>query len=106
LCDVTFWKGPRQEEVDFVVTKGGNVAQLIQVCWNMRSTGTRNREVRSLLKASEALSCRRLLIVTAEDESEESAEWYGANGRIQILPFHKWLSDLDLEADAPESELR
>ncbi len=97
LCDVTFWKGPRQEEVDFVVTKGGNVAQLIQVCWNMRSTGTRNREVRSLLKASEALSCRRLLIVTAEDEIEESAEWYGVNGRIQILPFHKWLSDLDAD---------
>jgi hypothetical protein len=98
LCDVTFWKGARQEEVDFVVTKkGSEVAQLIQVCWNMRSPGTRHREVRSLLKASEALSCDRLLIVTAEDEIEESAEWYGTNRRIRILPFPKWLADLDAE---------
>ena len=40
-CEVYFWRGPRNEEVDFVIKKGNNIAQLIQVCWAIQTVGTR-----------------------------------------------------------------
>jgi len=85
-----FWKGPRQEEVDFVVKKGLHVTQLIQVCLDAREERTRNREVRSLLKASEQLKCENLLILTENEEGEEDASWFGMQGRIRFLPLWKW----------------
>ncbi|MBN1674608.1 MAG: ATP-binding protein [Kiritimatiellae bacterium] len=90
-CEVFFWRGARNEEVDFVVKEGRRVAQLIEVCWNMRGAGTRDREVRSLPRASKALSCDDLLILTAATEREEQAEWYGTRRAIRLVPMSKWL---------------
>ena len=89
-CEVYFWRGARDEEVDFIVKEGNRVTQLIQVCWDMRTAGTRNREVRALIQASKALSCENLLILTAATEGEEIAEWYGTRRRIRLLPLAKW----------------
>ena len=90
-CEVFFWKGERQEEVDFVVKEGNRITELIQVCWDLRLPGTQNREVRSLVQASKALSCNNLLIITAATEGEEHIEWYGIRRRILLVPFTRWL---------------
>lgn len=89
-CEVYFWKGSRDEEVDFVVKEGNRVTQLIQVCWDMQTAGTRNREIRALVQASKALSCDNLLILTAATEGEEVVEWYGIRRRVRLLPLSKW----------------
>ena len=91
-CEVFFWRGERNEEVDFVVKEGHRVTQLLQVCWDMRSVGTRNREVRSLIQASKALSCDDLVILTAATEGEEQVEWYGARRTIRLLPMSRWMT--------------
>jgi uncharacterized protein len=91
-CEVFFWCGERDEEVDFVVKEGPRVAQLLQVCWDMQSAGTRDREVRSLLQASKALSCDDLIILTAATEGEEQVEWYGTRRTIRLLPMSKWMA--------------
>ena len=92
-CELYFWRGVGQREVDFVVKEGRQVTQLIQVCWDMTGGDTRQREIRALLQAGAELSCDRLLVLTADADSEEDVEWFGKRGRIRLLPLWRWLSD-------------
>ena len=92
-CELYFWRGAGQREVDFVVKEGRQVTQLIQVCWDMTGGDTRQREIRALLQAGAELSCDRLLVLTADADSEEEVEWFGKRGRIRLLPLWRWLSE-------------
>jgi predicted AAA+ superfamily ATPase len=89
-CEVYFWRGEREEEVDFVVKKEHRIVQLIQACWDMRRAGTRHREVRSLLQASKALDCDDLLILTAATNGQEDVEWFGTRRSIRLQPLTEW----------------
>jgi len=91
LIETYYWKNTQQEEVDFVVKKGHEVKQLIQVCYDAAETETKKREERALLKAGEELRCNDLLTITGDYEAEEEAEWFGTKGRIRYLPLWKWL---------------
>jgi hypothetical protein len=86
-----YWKNQQQEEVDFVVKEDLKIKQLIQVCYNLENSDTKSRELRSLLKAGEELKCKELLIITAEKEGEEEAEWFGIKSKIKFIPLWKWL---------------
>jgi len=86
-----YWKNQQQEEVDFVIKEGLKVKQLIQVCYNLESTNTNNREMRALLKASKDLKCNNLLIINSDKEGEEEGEWFGIKGKIKFIPLGKWL---------------
>ena len=90
-CELFFWKDAQQREVDFVVKQGRQVTQLIQVCWDFSGKSTQQREIRALLQAGRDLSCDRLLVLTADTDAEEEVEWYGARGRIRLLPVWRWL---------------
>lgn len=90
-CDVYYWRGPRGEEVDFVVKEGRHVTRLIQACWDMRAVDTRNREVRALVQASKALDCDDLLILTANTAGEETVEWYGTKRVVRLCPLTEWV---------------
>lgn len=92
-CELFFWKDARQREVDFVVKEGRQVTQLIQVCWDLSGERARQREFRALLQAGRDLACDRLLVLTADTDSEEEVEWYGNRGRIRLLPVWRWLHD-------------
>lgn len=74
-----------------MVKEGLKVSQLIQVCYNLENTKTKEREIRALLKASEELKCKDLLIITEDYEGEEPAEWFGMKGKIRFIPLWKWL---------------
>ena len=93
-CNLFFWRDAQHREVDFVVQEGRRVTQLIQVCWDMTGANTRQREIRALLQAGSDLSCDRLLVLTADTDSEEVVEWYGKRGRIRLLPLWRWLTAL------------
>ena len=91
-CELYFCKDAQQREVDFVLEEGRKVTQLIQVCWDMTGADTRQREIRALLQAGADLSCDRMLMLTADADSEEEVEWFGKTGRIRLLPLWRWLS--------------
>lgn len=86
-----YWKGRDQEEVDFVVQQGTQITDLIQVCWDSTKMKTREREVRSLLKASRMLRCSRLMVITYDEEILEMSSWFGIEGEIEFVPAWKWL---------------
>lgn len=74
-------------EVDFLVREGTKIVELIQVCRSLKNEETRKREVGALLKASHALKCSHLRIITADQEEEQTA----GGKKIKIVPLWKWL---------------
>jgi predicted AAA+ superfamily ATPase len=75
-------------EVDFYIPDDYTV---IQVCYNLdNSGGTFDREVKALLKITEVLECKKLLIITRD--AERTIEMNGTT--IEVIPVWKWLLSL------------
>jgi hypothetical protein len=74
-------------EVDFVVKEGKEVKQLIQVTYASNKDEVERREINALIKASELLNCKNLLVVTWDYEDEVIVE----NKRVTFNPIWKWL---------------
>lgn len=74
-------------EVDFVVCKGRDVKKLIQVCYDISSEKTLDREVRALVNASGKTGCKDLLLLTMADEAmiEKGSSF------IRMQPVYQWL---------------
>lgn len=77
-------------EVDFVLKEGLKVRQLIQVTYSSSKDEIEKREIKSLLKASELLKCKDLLVITWDYEDEIKIE----NRKIIFKPLWKWLLGL------------
>lgn len=100
--EIYYWKNHVQEEVDFVIKKGSKVVHLIQVCYEMKDSKTKEREIRGLVAASEDLYCNNLQIITFGDEGTETI-----NGkRIVVIPLWKWLLSKDTYWERSESAKR
>lgn len=89
--EIYYWKNSQQEEVDFVIKDGLKIKQLIQVCYNLSSDKTKEREFRALLKGSKELHCQDLLVITSDEEGEETFNWFGTSRKIRFIPLWKWL---------------
>jgi predicted AAA+ superfamily ATPase len=89
--EIYYYKNSQNYEVDFIIKRELSVDRLIQVCFDLRDAGTKEREVRALLYASKDLRCDDLLIITADHEGTEEVEWFNMKARIKFLPLWKWL---------------
>ncbi len=79
---IHYWKNKRGEEVDFVVSRGLKVEELIQVSYDIEDPDTRKRELKALEKAGEELNCKNKTVITWDYEEE---------GEIKFIPLWKWL---------------
>jgi len=77
-------------EVDFVIKKGKKILTLLQCCFDVNDYQTKERELKSLLKASKTLSCSDLKVITYDYQAEERI----AGKRIKFMPLWKWLLDV------------
>jgi len=66
-----FYYFSNNEEVDFLIKKGGKIITLIQSCFDLSDYQTKEREIKALIRASRELNCPNLLIITSNDEGEE-----------------------------------
>jgi len=89
-----YYKNQKQEEVDFVVQENRQITKLIQVCYAISEPKVKEREIRSLLKASAELKCDRLLVITNDYEQTEKHSWFGFEGEIEFIPLWKWFLTL------------
>ncbi|MFW9599805.1 MAG: ATP-binding protein [Bacteroides graminisolvens] len=72
-------------EVDFYIPDDYTA---IQVCYNLdNSDGTFDREVKALLKITEVLECKNLLIITRDTERTVEIN----DKTIEVIPVWKWL---------------
>ncbi|HAM88143.1 MAG: hypothetical protein US83_C0008G0049 [Candidatus Falkowbacteria bacterium GW2011_GWC2_38_22] len=85
--EIYYYSDALGRETDFVIKQGRKILQLIQVCKEMENLETREREIKSILQASENLKCSELLIITALEEDELII---GKN-KIKLIPLWKWL---------------
>lgn len=76
----------KQIEVDFIVP---DVHLAVQVCYSLRDSQTRSREVNALVSLSRFMKIDTALIITKDQE--ETIEQEGIN--IQVIPVWKWLVD-------------
>ena len=89
--DVYFYKpNPRAKEVDFVVYNQSKAVKLIQVAYEIDSQKTYNREVTSLVKASERLSCNHLTLIAFSSTRDVEVE----GKTIHIISATEWLLQL------------
>lgn len=86
-ANVYYYKNGQGHEVDFIIKTGNKVEQLIQVCYDISDPKTKERETRSLLKASTELKCKNLLVITDDYEDEEKIK----NRTVKFTPLWKWL---------------
>jgi predicted AAA+ superfamily ATPase len=70
IHEIFYWKDYQQHEVDFVIKEGLEIRQLIQVTYASNKDEIEKREIRSLIKASELLKCKDLLVITWDFEDE------------------------------------
>lgn len=87
MYEIFYWKDYQQREVDFVIKHGIKVEQLIQVTYAKTTEDVKEREVESLLRASEALSCEDLMVITWDYENDINVK----NKVIRFIPLWKWL---------------
>ncbi|MEN3062083.1 MAG: ATP-binding protein [Candidatus Methanosuratincola petrocarbonis] len=82
-----YWRDYAGREVDFVVRRGTRVEELIQVTYATARDEIMGREIEALIRASEELSCKSLLVITWDYEGEEDV-----GGRtVRLVPIWKWL---------------
>ena len=87
LRELFYWKDGQQFEVDFVIKKGLEITQLVQVTAVSKKEELEERELRGLLKASDELSCDDLVVVTWDYEAKERVK----DKEVSFVPLWKWL---------------
>ena len=86
--DVYYYKPtPRTKEIDFVVCDQNKAVELIQVAYEIESKKAFERETSSLVKASDALSCQNLTLVTFSETRKVEIE----DKTIHIISALDWL---------------
>jgi hypothetical protein len=76
----------RSADIDFLLTRDNKPAELIQVSFSINDPGTYAREVGSLLEASKRLDCKRLSIITFNEERTINQD----GKTIDVMPAWKW----------------
>ncbi|MEM5832521.1 MAG: ATP-binding protein [Candidatus Aenigmatarchaeota archaeon] len=84
--EVYYFKA-NDNEVDFLIKEGLKITQLIQVTYASSKDEIEKRETKALLKASELLKCKNLLIITWDYEDKLEIN----NKIIVFQPLWKWL---------------
>lgn len=76
----------RSGECDFLVCKGNQVLQAVQVSYDISAEKTRKRELKGLVLAAQITGCKDLLLLT--DHQYEDMEYDGLP--IKIRPVSEW----------------
>lgn len=85
--EIYYWKGEGDIEVDFVITNGMTVEELIQVCHISTAIDLPPRELTSLIKAAKQLKCENLTLITWDYKGEIVEKGF----KINCVPLGEFL---------------
>ncbi|MDD5434522.1 MAG: ATP-binding protein [Nitrospira sp.] len=80
-----YWKG--KKECDFIIKKGKIISNALQVCYSLKDTGTRKRELDGLLEAMKEFKLKRGTILTYDEAESITVE----GCKIEVVPVWQWL---------------
>jgi hypothetical protein len=85
--EVYYWQDYSGKEVDFVLKRGREVVELIQVCLDLEDYDVRAREFKSLARAGRELECSERLVITSERSGAEKFR----GKTVKLVPLWQWL---------------
>lgn len=85
--EVFYYKTRNDREIDFVVKKGSEIVELIQVAYEVNNHDVEQREVKALIEASQELNISNLTILTWNEEREVEKD----GKTVKFKPLWKWL---------------
>jgi hypothetical protein len=85
--DLFYYRTRNDKEIDFLIRKGHQIEQLIQVCYNFEQLKVIKRETNALTEAAKELNCTNLLILSWDKEDIIEMD----DLKIKLLPAWKWL---------------
>ncbi|TSA11174.1 MAG: ATP-binding protein [Deltaproteobacteria bacterium] len=85
--EVYYWKSKKGREIDFVIKRGPKIEEAIQVSISLVDKMVKEREIRALMEAKEELNPPNLVILTEDEEGQETI----GDVEINIFPLWKWL---------------
>lgn len=77
----------QQRECDFLIKEGLHITMAIQVCVQLNSDTTRQRELEGLIEALNMYNLKEGYIITENEETTEKIEHF----TIHVIPIWKWL---------------
>jgi hypothetical protein len=83
-----YYKTRNDREVDFVLKKGTEVMELIQVCYESISPDVEQRETKALFEASDELKVTKLTVLTWDEKREVKRD----DVTVQFIPLWEWLT--------------
>ncbi len=86
--DIYYYKDA-SHECDFVLFKEGGKALPVQVCWELKTENTRQREMKGLLKACKATGSKKGIIITYDTEENIKAE----DVNIIVIAAWQWCGE-------------
>jgi len=85
--ELFYYRTRNDREIDFLLRKGHQIEQLIQVCYDIQQPKTVNREKDALIEAASELKCTNLLIITWDKEDTIKV----GELTIQLVSATNWL---------------
>jgi len=86
--ELFYYKTRNDREVDFVLKKGTEVMELIQVCYESISPDVEQRETKALFEASDELKVTKLTVLTWDEKREVKRD----DVTVQFIPLWEWLT--------------
>lgn len=87
-----YYKTKTNKKVDFMYAEN-NTHHLFQVAWDITDVKTKEREIQSLIEASEEIENTCLYIITYNVEDKLSIE----NKTVRIIPVWKWMLHIEVK---------
>lgn len=84
-----FFHRDRTFEIDFIRTRSGHIEELLQVCYDIASPKTRQREIKALKHGYNKFKCSNLTLITMHQE--ETIE-INDGLMIKVVPAYKWFN--------------
>lgn len=87
--ELFYYKTRNDREIDFVLKAGYQLAELIQVCYDLTDSNVEQREVKALVEAGKELNVSTLTVLTWNEKRAVQKD----NMAIQFKPLLDWLID-------------
>ena len=74
--DLFYYKTRNDREIDFIVKKGIDVTELIQVCYEAINLEVEQRETKALVEESGELKVKKLTVLTWDEKKGSGKRWH------------------------------
>lgn len=85
--ELFYYKTRNNREIDFVIKKGAEIIELVQVCYTAVRSEIEQREIKALLEASQELPAKTLTILTWDEKRTVRRDGL----TIHFKPLWEWL---------------